>query len=74
MPVVNTTTGLSEPAIQFVGIDAERSQGLPDVIDASSGDELSLDDLQGSEVYLNESAADELDAAAGDMLTVYVQN
>ena len=73
VPVVNTTTGLSEPAIQFVGIDAERSQGLP-TYDASSGDELSLDDLQGSEVYLNESAADELDAAAGDMLTVYVQN
>ncbi len=73
VPVVNTETGLSEPAIQFVGVDAERTEGLPDVIDASSGDSLSLGDLQGREVYLNESAADELDASAGDVLTVYVQ-
>src|SRR5574341_1328406 len=60
VPVVNTGTGLSEPAIQFVGVDTERTDGMPDIIDASSDDVLSLDDLRGGEVYMNESAADEL--------------
>ncbi|HET9476756.1 MAG TPA: FtsX-like permease family protein [Dehalococcoidia bacterium] len=74
VPVVNTRTGLSEPSIAFVGVDSERMSGLEDVIEASSGDSLSLDDLRGGEVYMNESAADELDTKAGDVLTVYVQS
>lgn len=74
VPVVNTRTSLSEPSISFVGVDSERMSGLEDVIDASSGDALSLDDLRPGEVYMNESAADELDAETGDALTVYVQS
>src|SRR3990172_6820192 len=73
VPGVNTRTGLSEPAIAFAGVDAARTDGLPDVIEASSGRAISLADLKSGEVYLNESAADELYGDAGEVLTVYVQ-
>ena len=72
-PVINTNTNLSEPNVSFAGVDTERMDAFPDVKDLSSGEVLSMDDLGEGEVYLNESAADELDASEGHVLEVYVQ-
>ncbi|MCH7484097.1 MAG: FtsX-like permease family protein, partial [Chloroflexi bacterium] len=74
VPVINVETGLSEPDVLFTGIDAERTGAFPDVIDAETGESLSVTNLGANEVYLNESAADELRAVAGSVLTVFVSN
>ena len=74
VPVIDTNTNLSEPSVAFVGVDTERLEGFPDVVDKSTGDILNIADLAENEVYLNDSAADELDAKTGDVLTVYVNN
>jgi hypothetical protein len=47
---------------------------FPDIIDLDSGDSLSVDDLAEGEVYLNESAADELNAREGDGIQVFIEN
>jgi putative ABC transport system permease protein len=72
VPAVHPATGLSEPNMAFVGVDDSRLDAFPDLIDASSGATLSFDDLAESEVYLNESGQDELEAEAGDVIDVYV--
>ncbi len=74
VPVINVETGLSEPDVLFAGIDAERTGAFPDVIDVETGESLSVTDLGANEIYLNESAADELRAAPASLLTVFVSN
>ncbi len=74
VPVINGGTNLSEPDVLFTGIDSERAGDFPDVQDVDSGDLLSVDDLGANEVYLNVSAAEELRAEAGSVLTVFVSN
>ena len=74
VPVINAETGLSEPDVLFTGIDAERTGAFPDVIDAGTGKVLSVSDLGGDEVYLNESAADELRAVPGSVITAFVSS
>ncbi len=73
VPVINQNTDLSEPNVGFTGVDASRLDAFPDIIDSDSGKTLSVDDLARDEVYMNESAADELDAKPGDVIQVYVQ-
>lgn len=74
VPVVNDSTRLSEPNVAFVGVDSERLEGFPDTIDDKTGEVLDISDLRTGEVFLNKSAAEELDASVGDLLTVYIQN
>ena len=74
VPVINPETGLSEPDVLFTGVDVERIGAFPDVIDVETGDSLSVTDLGANEVYLNESAADELRAVPGSVLSVFVSN
>jgi ABC-type lipoprotein release transport system permease subunit len=73
VPVVNAESGLSEPDVLFTGLDAERADAFPDVIDVETGDVLSVTDLGPGEIYLNESAADELSASPGSVLTAFVE-
>jgi putative ABC transport system permease protein len=73
VPVVNQDTGLSEPNVGLTGVDADRVDAFPDFIDADSGDELALSELSDSEVLVNESAADELDAEPGQTIEIFVQ-
>ena len=72
VPVIDTRTGLSEPAVAFAGVDADRLEAFPDIIDASSGEVLDVDNLADDEVYLNETAANELDADVGDPLQTFI--
>jgi ABC-type lipoprotein release transport system permease subunit len=71
-PVVNPVREQSEPLIQFAGVDTMLLDGFPDVISAETGDELDVASLAPDEVFMNKSAADELDAEAGDAIQVYV--
>ena len=74
VPVINARTSLSEPDVAFVGLDPGRMDAFPDVIEVDTGEALSVDDLGDGEVFLNESAADELDASAGDTLQFFVES
>lgn len=74
VPAINLDTRLSEPDVSLVGVDDTRLEAFPDIKDANSGDVLSMSGLQSGEVFLNESAADELDASAGSRITIYIQN
>src|SRR5712691_2024394 len=73
VPVVNPATSLSEPNVNFTGIDAARMEAFPDVIDDKSGAVLNVTDLGPNEVFLNSDAADKLNATAGQTLDVYVK-
>jgi putative ABC transport system permease protein len=72
VPVIDPRTGLSTPSAFFTGMDPERMGGFPDII-SLDGKVLDLRALAPDEIYLNESAQQELDAEPGDTLQVFVQ-
>lgn len=74
VPVVNPATRLSEPVVTFVGLDAERAAAFPDLVAVESGQPLDVSSLSRDEVFINASAAEELDAEAGHRIEVYVNN
>jgi len=75
IPVVNTTRRRSLQSVNVMGL---RQQDLAvlaqeNVTDAA-GQPLDLDALVGQEVYINAAAAEDLGAAPGDLLELYVSN
>ncbi len=72
VPAFNTTTNLSEPDVILTGVDESRMQALPDILDDDTGAVLNLADLGENEVYMNRSAADKLDATAGETVNTYI--
>jgi putative ABC transport system permease protein len=68
---VNDQKRLSAPDFSLLGLDPARARDLPD-IESTSGRHLSLDQLGANEIYLNESAADEIDVRTGDSFSVFV--
>jgi putative ABC transport system permease protein len=74
VPVFNVTSRLSEPLVTFAGADADSLDAFPDIISATSGETLDLAALAPDEAYLNESAADEIEARPEEVVQVYVQN
>ncbi len=73
VPVVNEQARLSAPAVNVVGLDPERMGGFPDVV-GLDGQPLDVGALGDDQVYINESAADELAAGVGDAVTLYYEN
>ncbi|KPK46573.1 MAG: hypothetical protein AMJ77_05745 [Dehalococcoidia bacterium SM23_28_2] len=71
VPVINPRTGLSTPSVFLTGLDPDRMGGFPDVI-SLDGKVLDVGALAADEIYLNESAQEELDAQPGDTLQVFV--
>lgn len=71
VPVVNPRSSQSEPLIQLAGLDASAQEGFPDVISTTTGELLEIASLDPSELYMNESAAEELDTRAGDVVNIY---
>lgn len=63
------TTRLSSPQAAFIGLDETRMDAFPDVL-ARDGEQLDLTSLEMDEVYVNESLANEIDVAPGDVITV----
>lgn len=66
---VNLEERLSAPLFTVLGLEPAAARALPD-IQAVGGGRLSLDDLAPGEIYVNESAAEELNVAAGDTILV----
>ena len=73
VPAVNLATGLSEGRMRVAGISAQ-PQHLAgfDPFVLESGGEVGLSDLAEGEAYINDKAAEELDAAAGDRVDLFV--
>jgi putative ABC transport system permease protein len=72
VPAVNEGTRLSVPNVNMVGLDPERMAAFPDIatLDGQARDVASLAE---DEVYVNKSAAEELNVGAGDTVTVYFE-
>ena len=71
-PAVNPRTRLAEPAVTVAGITPERQArfGGLRLADGGSAD---LNALTDAAVFISERAAEQLDARAGDTLTLYVR-
>jgi putative ABC transport system permease protein len=65
VPVTSPRTGLSEPQVDVLGVDAGSMQGF-DGLKTASGTTLALGDLKESEVYLSAKTAEGLDIGTGD--------
>ncbi len=72
VPVVNSRTSLSEGRARVTGIDPHTLEGFG-AISLVVGGEAGLEDLAEDEVYINNEAARELEAVAGDALLLYVE-
>ena len=72
VPALNPRTSLSEGRMRVAGIDPSLTRGF-DAIRLTSGQHVGLENLAEDEVYINDKAAEELDAAVGDELHIIVQ-
>ena len=70
-PVINTRTNLSEGKIQIAGVDGDNLAGFGE-LRLLSGGQARLEDLRLGEVFLNEEAAEELEAIPGDQLRLFL--
>jgi putative ABC transport system permease protein len=73
VPVINPNTGDSEPALSLVGLPVsglEPFGGLTDL----AGHQVDLANLPENGIVLGETPAENLNAAPGDTLVVYIQN
>ncbi len=70
LPVLNTRTNLSEPAVAVTGFDPARQAALGG-IHLEDGSDADLAGLAPDEVLLTKKAAENLDARVGDTLTIY---
>lgn len=72
VPAIDTSTNLSEPDVNFTGVDESRMAAFPDIVDDNTGAVLDIGALGANEVYMNVDAADELDAKAGQTIDTYI--
>ena len=72
VPGVNTRTSLSEGGMRVAGVDPSSLDGFG-TINLTSGGEARLEDLATNEAYINDKAADELDALPGDEIRIFVE-
>ena len=70
-PTVSVTTSLSEGRMMVVGIAPDLMEGFGPFT-LTTGEEVRLENLANGEAYINERAADELEAEAGHDLRVIV--
>ena len=70
-PAVNERTSRSEGRMQIAGVNPDTLDGFGGFY-LDDGREVPFEQLGRNEVYINSSAADDLEAVPGDSLTVYV--
>ena len=70
-PTVNLRTSLSEGRMRVVGVAPALLQGFGSFT-LTSGEVVRLEDLAENEAYINDRAAEELEAEAGDDLRLFV--
>ena len=73
VPAVNTRTNLSEGRMRVAGVDPDNQGGFGALILVSGG-EAHLEALGEGEAYVNDKAADELDAVAGDDVLLFIED
>lgn len=66
------SSGLAEPLVLITGLEAEQFAGFESDIENLNGELLSPAALGPDEIFANESAADKLELAAGDLVTIFV--
>lgn len=71
--VSNPTTKLHSPVVTLTGVDASRLAAFPDIVD-TNGHAVDVGALADDEILVNQSMADEIDAAPGQSIDVYYQN
>ena len=71
VPAVNLRTSQSEGFMRVSGIDPGHLDGFG-VFTLTSGEAFSLADLADDEAYINDKAAEELDAVVGDELRLFI--
>ena len=69
IPVINSRTLLSEGHARVVGVDSGSLDGFG-FFRSRSGGAARLDELEWNEAYINDKAAEELDAVPGDELSL----
>ena len=72
VPVFNARTLLSEGRARIVGVDSGSFEGFG-FFRLTSGGAVRLDELDWNEAYINDKAAKELDAVAGDQLSLVME-
>ncbi|HXK34825.1 MAG TPA: FtsX-like permease family protein [Dehalococcoidia bacterium] len=71
----NLARGQTEPLVLLMGVNpSQLDGGFESDLQTVSGESADLTALPEGAIYLNESAADELDARPGDTVTLYAQN
>ncbi len=73
VPGVNPRTSLSEGQMRVAGVDPVSLAGFG-TFNLTSGGEALLESLSEGEAYINDKAAEELDARAGDTIQVFVDS
>ena len=69
LPVINSRTLLSEGRARVVGVDSGSLDGFG-FFRSTSGGAVRLDELEWNEAYINDKAAQELEAVPGDELSL----
>ena len=70
-PAVNERTSRSEGRMQIAGVNPDTLEGFGG-FRLEDGSDVRVEELALNEVFINSSAAEELEAVPGDALTVYV--
>ena len=70
-PTVNDRTSKSEGRMQIAGVNPDTLEGFGGFT-LEDGTDVKVEELGPNEVFINTSAADDLEAIPGDTLTVYV--
>ena len=71
VPAVTLRTSQSEGAMRVAGVDQAHLDGFG-MFTLTSGEAVRIDDLLDDEAYINDKAADELEAVAGDELRLFI--
>ncbi len=69
--VEHEAAGQAEPIALMIGLDGSQLEGFESDIETTSGKRVSPDELAAGEMFINESLADELDARAGDTISLF---
>ena len=70
-PTINNRTQLSEGQMQITGVDPNSLEGFGR-FNLTGGQEIRLENLGPKDAFINQEAADELDAVVGDELVTFV--
>ena len=73
VPAVNLRTSQSEGSMRVAGIAPDLLEGFG-TFTLTSGEDVRLDDLLDDEAYINDKAAEELEAVAGDELRLFIDD